>query len=155
MTEEMNWNLEGSGAELDKVRCLADECWAERQRIKDTEAELERSKKEIAVKEAIIKEALEAAGLTAFAASLCIYEMKEEEGVAGPESDEDWVKFKGWMKEKYPEAYEGFFKMHLGSLKAFVKKEMVIARDKGETDFSIPGIPAPKPFVLLKPKARK
>lgn len=157
MEEALDWGLDKrqSKEELDKLRALVDECWEESQEIKRAEDELERRRAEVSSKEKTVKEVLEASGLTMFAGTSCVYSLKEEQGIKGPETESDWAEFKAWMLAKYPEAYESFFKMHLGSLKAFVKKEIALEQERGVECPSIPGIPAPEPFVLLKSKVKK
>lgn len=152
----MDWDLnkEKSIDQLAELKGLVDECWTRRCALEKIEANLKLEEKELAKKEAIIKEVLEAVGVDSFNGTECTYALKEESGERGPLSDEGWVEFKGWMKAKYPETYESFFKMHLGSLKAFVKKERALAAEKGE-GLSIPGIPDPQPFTIIKARAKK
>lgn len=155
--EEMDWGLkkEATKEQLTALRAFVDECWIEQKRISEEEAKIKLAKEALAKREATLKEMLEAAGMKAVSGTDCEYALKEEESEAGPQSEEDWAAFKGWMKAKYPKEYETFFKMHMGSLKAFVKKERAIAKDKGQETFTIPGIPAPSKYSYLKGKAKK
>lgn len=154
--EEQDWGLDKTKTteQLTELKGLVDQCWVERCAIDKINAELKLKEKELAKKEAIIKEVLEAVNIESFNGTDCTYSLKEESGERGPLNDEGWAEFKGWMKAKYPDAYESFFKMHLGSLKAFVKKERGLAAEKGE-GLSIPGIPEPQPFKYVKAKAKK
>lgn len=156
-SDDLDWGLkkEPTKEELKQLRELVDECWQERKEIEAEQEALDARTKAVTKKEAALKEVLEDAGMEIFHGTECIYTIKEEHGERGPESDADWMLFKGWMKEKYPDAYEGFFKMHMTSLKAFVKKERSLAEDKGEEGFSIPGIPEPSPYTVIKAKAKK
>lgn len=166
MEEKMDWELDKktSSEQLQQLRVLIDECWAERKEVDAEEEKIKARMEVVTRKESVIKEILEAAGLDSFPGTECVYSLKEEKGIGGPSNDEEWDRFKGWVKEKYPKAYETFFKMHMTSLKSFVSKEYAIAEKKAEEakargeevpKFSIPGIPEPKPFNLLKPKAKK
>lgn len=141
--------------QLEQLRKLVDECWAEQTAISAAEATLKLRSDALAKKEKVIQEILEAVGMKVISGTNCDYFLKETDGEAGPQSEEDWAAFKGWMKEKYPAAYETFFKMHMGSLKAFVKKERELAAEKGDEAFAIPGIPAPAPYTYIKAKAKK
>lgn len=162
---EMDWGLDKKTPKetLEQLRLLIDKCWNERIAVKTETDKLEARLKVVIADEQLIKELLESAGLPSFAGTACVYELKDEINISGPQSDEDWEKFKGWVKEKYPKAYDTFFKMHMGSLKSFVGKELAIAeqkaaeaKERGEEvpKFVIPGIPEPKPFTLLKPKKK-
>lgn len=155
---EMDWGLKEKQAaaveQLASLKKLCDECWQEQCDIDAEEAKIAERKRALAGREKLIKDLLEEAGLDTFAASDCVYSIKEEAGIAGPASPEDWEAFKSWMKDRYPDAYEGFFKMHMGSLKAFVKKERDLAIKRGD-DPHIPGIPDPEPYQKLKAERKK
>lgn len=141
--------------QLEHLRKLVDECWTEQTAIETVEATIKLRKESLTKKEKVIQEILEAVGMKVISGTSCEYFLKETDGESGPQTDEDWAAFKGWMKTTYPKAYEGFFKMHMGSLKAFVKKERELAAERGDEAFSIPGIPAPAPYTYIKSKAKK
>ena len=153
----MDWDLgkKTSITELERIRTMVDDLWRKRGEIEDVEEEVKKSKAELAERERELHEILVDAGMTQFEGTYCVYKLREDAGVRGPQSDADWLAFKGWIRERYPEAYESFFKMNLTSLKAFVKKEFEGATKRGEFGFVIPGIPNPSPYQYLKPERKK
>lgn len=152
-----DWGLDTQQTteQLEQLRVLVDECWEEELAIKAEEAKIEQRKQQLSKKQKVVKEVLEDAKLDSFAGTNCVYQLKAEAGIYGPESDEAWLEFKGYIRKNFPPAvYESFFKMHLGSLKSFVKKEFDKLEEKG-LPLVIPGIPEPKPYTVIKAKAKK
>lgn len=152
--EEMDWGLnkEADAQTLERIKILAEECWRERQAIKEESDRLKERAAVVGKKERNIQELLELAKLESFEVpNIVRYEIKEDAGILGPQDDEALREFKKWYAERNPDGFDSFFKPHAGSLKAFLKKEKM-RFDAEDKPFEIPGIPPPKPYRYIKAK---
>jgi hypothetical protein len=141
-------------ATLELCRQLAYTAWAIREDIKEKEKEINQLNEIVSQKERELQGILELANVDEFVATDCRYYLKHELGVRPPQSEDDWLVFKAYMKEKDANAYESFFKMHVTSLKAYVKKEIELAEADGNFDLRIPGLPPFSPYTYVKPRRR-
>lgn len=135
-------------------------------------------KTKIAQIEAELKVLMEDNGIKMAPGTNSSCSLEDKEVFFPPGSPEEWVAFGRYIKEKHGEAvYEGMFKVHAGSAKAWIEREYAVLEQEkfkellslnldpqktidelkaeAATQVSIPGVKSPEKITLIKQKENK
>ncbi len=135
-----------------QMRCRVDECWDLKQRIKQQQALVAGMESQLDQLEAELKMWMEDAGVESADGTDCVYEIKEDPGYKAPQAIDDWIALGKYIKENYgQETYDGMFKIHAQTAKSWIRREY---EAHPGLDFSIPGVPEPKPWKYVKGKKK-
>jgi hypothetical protein len=106
------------------------------------EEELSRAKKEVTealeLEERKMMEMLEASGMTSYKSPFGQVVLAFRTSVKTPKLPEEREAFFQWLRDKG--LYDTMISVNSNSLNSLYKNELEEARDRGEVDFSIPGI---------------